>query len=147
MVKNGKIFRGKRKALEEDIVSSPKDDDNEILDLKPFSNSNRETFCKVIEIQDDPSDDDLLVQLKPGSKKSNDSKKVKLNVQNNIPIDGEPDGLGGLDQGATYVVEYSKTSRATCKRCDIRLKKKELRVGHRPLFRGKPGYQVFKHLQ
>jgi hypothetical protein len=59
---------------------------------------------------------------------------------------GKPDGNGGLDNGATYIIEYSKTSRATCKRCDIRINKNELRVGHRPLFRGKPGYQVFKHL-
>lgn len=59
---------------------------------------------------------------------------------------GRPDGNGGLDNGSTYIIEYSKTSRATCKRCDIRINKNELRVGHRPLFRGKPGYQVFKHL-
>jgi hypothetical protein len=59
---------------------------------------------------------------------------------------GEPDGNGGLDQGATYMIEYAKSSRATCKRCDIRISKDELRVGHRPLFRGKPGYQIFKHL-
>lgn len=59
---------------------------------------------------------------------------------------GKPDGNGGLDNGSTYIIEYSKTSRATCKRCDIRINKNELRVGHRPLFRGKPGYQVFKHL-
>ena len=61
-------------------------------------------------------------------------------------IAGDPDGNGGLEQGATYMVEYAKSSRATCKRCDIRISKNELRVGHRPLFRGKPGYQVFKHL-
>merc|ERR1719276_30398 len=60
---------------------------------------------------------------------------------------GEPDGNGGLDQGSTYIVEYAKTARATCKRCNERIKKGELRIGHRPLFRGKPGYQVFKHLR
>ena len=59
---------------------------------------------------------------------------------------GQSDGNGGLDQGATFVVEYAKTARATCKRCDLRIKKNELRIGHRPLFRGKPGYQIFKHL-
>ena len=47
---------------------------------------------------------------------------------------GRPDGNGGLNQGSTFVVEYAKTSRSTCKRCDIRIEKNEMRVGHRPLF-------------
>ena len=41
------------------------------------------------------------------------------------------DGNGGLDQGASYVIEQAKTSRSTCKRCDIRINKGTLRVGHR----------------
>lgn len=48
---------------------------------------------------------------------------------------GKPDGNGGLDQGSPFVVEYAKSSRATCKRCDVRIMKNEVRVGHRPLFR------------
>lgn len=60
---------------------------------------------------------------------------------------GQPDGHGGLNQGATFSVEYATSARATCKRCDIRINKNELRIGHRPLFRGKPGYKIFKHLK
>ena len=43
-------------------------------------------------------------------------------------------------------MEYSKTGRATCKTCDERILKGALRVGHRPLFRGKPGFMVYRHL-
>ena len=62
------------------------------------------------------------------------------------PKGGEPDGNGGLNQPAPYIVEYSKTGRATCKTCDERILKGSLRVGHRPLFRGKPGFMVYRHL-
>lgn len=58
-----------------------------------------------------------------------------------------PDGNGGLNQPAPFIVEYSKTGRATCRTCDERIAKGELRVGHTPLFRGKPGYMVFRHLK
>jgi len=62
------------------------------------------------------------------------------------PKGGEPDGNGGLNQAAPYIVEYSKSGRATCKTCDERILKGSLRVGHRPLFRGKPGFMVYRHL-
>lgn len=62
------------------------------------------------------------------------------------PKGGEPDGNGGLNQPAPYIAEYSKSGRATCKTCDERILKGSLRVGHRPLFRGKPGFMVYRHL-
>jgi hypothetical protein len=46
-----------------------------------------------------------------------------------------------------FRIEYSVTGRATCKTCDERIPQGQLRVGHRPLFRGKPGYVVYRHLQ
>ena len=56
---------------------------------------------------------------------------------NQITIGGEPDGNGGLNQPSPFNVEYSKSSRATCRTCDEIIKKGEVRVGHTPLFRGK----------
>lgn len=50
---------------------------------------------------------------------------------------GQPDGHGGLNQPAPFNVEYSKSSRATCRTCDEIIKKGDVRVGHTPLFRGK----------
>jgi len=86
---------------------------------------------------------------KKGTKAATTKKKSKAKQEVIDAVEaraGQSDGNGGLDQGATFVVEYAKTARATCKRCDLRIKKNELRIGFRPLFRGKPGYQIFKHL-
>jgi len=46
-----------------------------------------------------------------------------------------------------FQIEYSPTSRSTCRRCDERITKDTLRISHVPLFRGKPGYTVYRHLQ
>ena len=45
-----------------------------------------------------------------------------------------------------YRVEYAATGRATCKGCDERISKGCLRIANRPLFRGKPGFTVYRHL-
>ena len=59
----------------------------------------------------------------------------------------EPDGNGGLNQPTSpWIVEYSKTGRATCRACDAKIIKGDVRIGHTPLFRGKPGYMVYRHL-
>ena len=52
-------------------------------------------------------------------------------------IGGAPDGNGGLDQPSFYKIGYSPSGRATCRRCDEKIVKNELRVSYRPLFRGK----------
>ena len=80
------------------------------------------------------------------TKKKDSIQKVKQDATDAIES-GAIDGCGGLNQGSTFVVEYAKTGRSTCKRCDVRIQKNEIRVGHRPLFRGKPGYQIYKHLK
>jgi hypothetical protein len=135
--------RIKRKARQEDPNSLEEEkDDKSVLEKIPL--------CEVITVKDDESEDEVIRKFKTTKIKTKhvDKKlKRKNDVEESIAVPGEPDGLGGLDQGATFVAEYSKTSRATCKRCDIRIKKGELRIGHRPLFRGKPGYQIFKHLE
>lgn len=135
--------RSKRKTRQEDPSSLEEEKDNKsVLEKIPL--------CEVITVKDDESEDEVIRTFKTNKLKTKHvDKKIKrqYDVEEKIPVPGEPDGLGGLDQGATFVAEYSKTSRATCKRCDIRIKKGELRIGHRPLFRGKPGYQIFKHLE
>jgi hypothetical protein len=60
---------------------------------------------------------------------------------------GKPDGLGGLKTTSTFEIGYATTSRSTCKRCDLRIPQGQLRVSSRPLFRGKPGYTIYKHLE
>ncbi|KAL7518837.1 hypothetical protein ACHAWX_003640, partial [Stephanocyclus meneghinianus] len=61
-------------------------------------------------------------------------------------LSGQQDGSGGLNQSSPFNVEYSKLSHATCRTCDQVISKGDIRVGHTPLFRGKPGYMVFWHL-
>eukprot|EP00986_Skeletonema_menzelii_P007037 scaffold2688_cov134-Skeletonema_menzelii.AAC.2 len=99
------------------------------------------------------------VEMKAAAKKPAAQKKpaAKKRKTSSVPLDDPssgmcqpcgnvPDGNGGLNKPAPYIVEYSKTGRATCRTCDDRIAKGELRVGHTPLFRGKPGYMVFRHL-
>ena len=45
-----------------------------------------------------------------------------------------------------FTVEYASSSRSTCRRCDAVIAKGALRISHVPLFRGKPGYRVYRHL-
>ena len=105
------------------------------------------------------SSDDDVVELKASSSKkpAAAAKKpagggAKKRKATSNPAESQqcviiPDGNGGLNQPAPFIVEYSKTGRATCRTCDERIAKGELRVGHTPLFRGKPGYMVFRHLK
>eukprot|EP00804_Cyclotella_cryptica_P005687 CCRYP_000055-RC/>CCRYP_000055-RC protein AED:0.08 eAED:0.07 QI:0/0.87/0.88/1/1/1/9/176/1325 len=84
--------------------------------------------------------------------KKNHKKRTNKKLNNDDDDDdsivsaGKPDGNGGLNQPSPFNVEYSKSSRATCRTCDEVIRKGDVRVGHTPLFRGKPGYMVFRHL-
>jgi hypothetical protein len=46
-----------------------------------------------------------------------------------------------------FRVEYATTGRSTCRGCDERILKGEVRIASRPLFRGKPGFVVYRHLK
>jgi len=79
--------------------------------------------------------------------------RVQVDPMNNGSVDGmicrpagKPDGKGGLFV-PYFRVEYSKSSRATCRRCDEVISKGSVRVAHRPLFRGKPGFEIYRHLK
>jgi hypothetical protein len=58
--------------------------------------------------------------------------------QNDVDSDDEND--------RPFIVEYSPTGRATCRRCDQTIARASLRVSHVPLFRGKPGFRIYRHL-
>jgi Poly(ADP-ribose) polymerase and DNA-Ligase Zn-finger region len=51
------------------------------------------------------------------------------------------------EEDRPFTVEYATSSRATCRRCDAVIGKGDIRISHVPLFRGKPGYRVYRHLQ
>lgn len=50
------------------------------------------------------------------------------------------------DDDKPFAVDYAPTGRATCRRCDESITKGSVRVSHVPLFRGKPGFRVYRHL-
>jgi len=50
------------------------------------------------------------------------------------------------DNDKSFTVEYASSGRATCRRCDEVITKGSVRVSHVPLFRGKPGFRVYRHL-
>jgi SNF2 family DNA or RNA helicase len=64
------------------------------------------------------------------------------NDSNNEDSDQNDD----FDEDRPFTVEYATSSRSTCRRCDSVISKGSLRVSHVPLFRGKPGYRVYRHL-
>jgi hypothetical protein len=73
--------------------------------------------------------------------------KAKSNNNNNNNLIVAPDTDSDDEKDMPFRVEYAATGRATCKSCDERIQRKVLRVGNRPLFRGKPGFTIYRHLQ
>ncbi|GKY94032.1 hypothetical protein MPSEU_000369900 [Mayamaea pseudoterrestris] len=59
--------------------------------------------------------------------------------------DEEDGDDGGEDQ--PFFVDYAPTGRATCRRCDEVIAKGTCRISHVPLFRGKPGFRIYRHLE
>jgi len=112
-----------------------------------------DSFCVPCQDDEEPAPE---TKKKASRKKkaakggSTSSASSNNNDNNNAPAPQEgnqPDGNGALNQPTMpWIVEYSKTGRATCRSCDEKILKGEVRVGHTPLFRGKPGFMVYRHL-
>lgn len=79
------------------------------------------------------------IAVKPANLKAEASESEENHEDDDVDDDDEVDDK-------PFKVEYSSTGRATCRRCDEVIKKGELRISHVPLFRGKPGYTVYRHL-
>lgn len=67
-------------------------------------------------------------------------------VPTDLPLLFGDDTDSDDEKDRPFRVEYATTGRATCKTCDQRILKGAIRIGHRPLFRGKPGFVVYRHL-
>ncbi len=96
-------------------------------------------------------EDELLITLKkPAARKRKASakkapKKKGRQEQDSLFLAPESDSDDEKDR--PFRIEYASTGRATCKGCDERIEKNSLRVASRPLFRGKPGFLVYRHLK
>jgi SNF2 family DNA or RNA helicase len=85
---------------------------------------------------------------KPAPKKL--SKAVVIDMLGESGASSEESDSNTSDDDADdrpFTVDYAPTSRATCRRCDTSILKDSLRVSHVPLFRGKPGFRVSRHLE
>jgi hypothetical protein len=96
-------------------------------------------------------DDEFLISLKkpPARKRKPAGKKPppqkKRQQQDSLLLASESDSDDEKDR--PYRIEYASTGRSTCKGCDERIEKNCLRVASRPLFRGKPGFVIYRHLK
>jgi len=82
------------------------------------------------------------VAKKPAAKKKS-SVQIEL-TDSSETSSSESDEEDGWQR--PFVAEYAPSGRATCRRCDEVIRKDELRVSHVPLFRGKPGFRIYRHL-
>ena len=94
------------------------------------------------------------VKKKPAVAKETKKKttpKKKAPATSKKPPSGPPlimasDTDSDDEKDRPFRVEYSKTARSTCRGCDERIEKGVPRICSRPLFRGKPGFVVYRHL-
>jgi SNF2 family DNA or RNA helicase len=73
--------------------------------------------------------------------------ETKLQEDSHSTSSEDEEILEGDEDDRPFKVEYATSSRSTCRRCDAIILKGSLRVSHVPLFRGKPGYTVYRHLE
>ena len=85
------------------------------------------------------SDDSSDAEEKSESPDDDDDEAVQDNVEDNGEQSSE-------DEDRPFSVEYAVSSRSTCRRCDSIIQKGVVRVSHVPIFRGKPGFRVYRHL-
>ncbi|GMH70228.1 hypothetical protein TL16_g05356 [Triparma laevis f. inornata] len=94
---------------------------------------------------------EYLKGWRPKKKVSKKRKKVETTTTTTIStptIDLTDYELSeGLPQPKPYRIEKAVSGRARCKRCDATIPKDTLRIGMRPLFRGKPGFLIWYHLR
>ena len=99
------------------------------------------------------NDGSPLINLKKSSaKKAKSVKKSSKKTKTNAKAAEELLILASLsdsddEKDRPFRVEYASTGRATCKGCDEKIAKNSLRIASRPLFRGKPGFVVYRHLK
>jgi SNF2 family DNA or RNA helicase len=109
-------------------------DEEEDEEDKPIVNLASENSKSRKRKRGDTETDDLMVVRSSGD--NDEAQAGEESFTNNEMSSG----------GVGFFVEYSKTSRATCRRCDLPIEKGQMRVGHKPLFRGQQGFVVYRHL-
>jgi len=104
----------------------------------------------ILEISESDEEEPLISLKKPLARKRNSATKKSSAKRNRkeqpvLLVASESDSDDEKDR--PFRVEYATTGRSTCKSCDEKIEKNCLRVASRPLFRGKPGFVVYRHLK
>ena len=115
------------------------DDDEPLISLKKPSAPKRKPAAKR-----SASKKPQAPKRKPAAKKPPSGTKKKAG--GGMPLLAASESDSDDEKDRPFRVEYATTGRATCKGCDERIEKNILRVSSRPLFRGKPGFTVYRHL-
>ena len=136
-------------------AKKPKDDDNDDDDDDEMLGELRIAEPKVAKKRKAPvkknaaNKDDKDAVAKKKSTKAAAKKKAAPKKKSKVVVVADSDSDDDDDDDPDdkpFKAEYAATGRATCRRCDTLIGKGELRISHVPLFRGKPGYRVYRHL-
>lgn len=114
---------------------------------KPESSSSKKK-AKLSEIpvettNKEVKEDDASLQDTDESDDDEEEEENEENGVNDMIVVNDDDG----ENDRPYLAEYAPSGRAMCRRCDQIIAKGMLRISHAPLFRGKPGFRVYRHLE
>lgn len=126
------------KSSEDDTKKHSESDSKKRMTIRPVSKLKASTQTSL-SIESDAK--------KPAAKSTDDDNKNAVAEEDFDISSGDDDNeSSGDDSDYRFRVEYSPSGRATCRRCDETIPKGAVRICHVPLFRGKPGYTVYRHL-
>lgn len=134
-----------------DVNESNTEDDEMLISLTPLnpnslSSQKKNTYQKAKAVAG-------TVKSTATDKKTKNEIRNEFVSANAVVVIDDDDNIDEEDEDdddvldKPYTVELAATGRATCRTCDEIIVKGILRVSHVPLFRGKPGYRVYRHLK
>lgn len=134
------------------VTKKPKKTSTDSLSKKSNAVADEIISNSTVDEEKKTEDDELLINLKaaPSARKRKPAAK-KSSVKNRQERDSlflvasESDSDDEKDR--PFRVEYASTGRSTCKSCDEKIGKNCIRAASRPLFRGKPGFLMYRHLR
>lgn len=154
IIKKSSTVASKTKTKVAAMTKKPKKVSHGSLSKKSKAVADEITSSSIMDEEKKTEDDELLSSLKaaPSARKRKPAAKKKSSVRKNhqeqdslFLVASESDSDDEKDR--PFRVEFASTGRSTCKSCDEKIEKNCLRVASRPLFRGKPGFVVYRHLK
>ncbi len=139
------------------LLAAIKEVEIDLSDRKPAAKRKRAKRKVDVDAIAEPADEVPVVAVKKPKKQAavqnpllivhpdSDSSDME---EENASEDEDIEQVNQVDpEEKFFTVEYSPSGRATCRRCDEVIARNAIRVSHVPLFRGKPGFRVYRHLE